>query len=1299
MMGTKLGELYIEIGIHSEGVNAGLKNVEENVSKASSRIDNNLVGSLKKMEDLQTTMSRKISLSAMDEYESKLAKINYQAQDTKLKIGQLYEQQLAATRGKGLSKEDIGGLTEMYRESLKLAEQLRRVESGAGFRQNMQDRLEGERKIALVQSQAWAENEARTQKISQMQGRAFTENESRILRQQQITGQAMAAELDWNQKMQKTHSLALLENQKFDTDRAKAAAKQQSDLDKANAKIKEQNKAFGEVGENASNFEKTLARIQRTLLAFAVITLGMKLSQAFNSLVDSGIEYNKQMETTKLGITSILMSQGEFYNSSGKAVGATEKFSAAMSLSDEVMKQLRIDNLQTIATFEQLAKTFQQTLAPALAVGFNVDQVRQFSVAMTQAAGAMGLPLDMMAEETRSMLRGTITPRATIIATNLGITNEQIRQYQGNAQGLFDFLMGKLNAFRLAGEASQNTFMGLASNLKDAFGMAAGEASTKFFDYIKNKMKEMQTLFASFDPLTKGLKLNEGTLSFFTKFYNLVQVSLQGVEQFTRGLFDMSKNFDYAFENKDYMEFFYKLGESIRNVTSDIWSFISALGGMSGGIISFINNLPSEVLEKGLFYFLLKGLGKFGEVGQLAQVALLIEKIGGELNKIQKKELGSEFFIFPTMDNITKGWQEYETNFNQAMNNVFEGIKQEYLKHLQSFYNQPLPERKESPTISTSFMDDLKKYQDEFSSMNQKLVISQDVFAGTKNLSNEYQRLMDESKNMSENALAVGDSFEAMVSKSLSALGRLIFGINDVNIELKKLASAAMMAMAKDIADMEFKVSLMGLSPVEQKVKMFERQMDERLANVWNKAQMMENIPPEKIWEQMKDQYGELPGIKEKGGAAIRQLEAEKEARKSGGAGPVDTRDMQAGMDRFNKLVRKMYQELGDANMDLYITMAENSGRFYDAEELKIEKWGQDQKSKIWEEVINAEEKLAALQRKTEGKRGATPEALAELDALRQEIPLLRANAIERQNIVDKMEEQKRIQASLAWMKEYEQITQNNVELMKLNGTMQQQYEAEIAVIDAKYQEAMSGKTLNLQNQALVDSTTQLYMAQRQLAEIMAHGSFMEGMAEGLKKVQAEMGTTGKLGMDAMLKIRDSVGQASDAFVDMVISGKASFAEMTTSILADIEKMILKYYVFMALFGKGMGSGEGLVGWILNALKPGASAFAGASATGSTQQLAGGGTAEFGKTYLVGEKGPEMFQPGSTGRIIPFGASTGEKTNVTVNIINQSGMPMETKQGKTEFNGKQIVTEIFLKDMMSHGPMAQMMKGMISRNG
>lgn len=117
----------------------------------------------------------------------------------------------------------------------------------------------------------------------------------------------------------------------------------------------------------------------------------------------------------------------------------------------------------------------------------------------------------------------------------------------------------------------------------------------------------------------------------------------------------------------------------------------------------------------------------------------------------------------------------------------------------------------------------------------------------------------------------------------------------------------------------------------------------------------------------------------------------------------------------------------------------------------------------------------------------------------------------------------------------------------------------------------------------------------------------------------------------------------ASAFEDAVVGGR-SFSEVLKGLADDILRILVRKQVTEplanALGGIDFGSIFG-------------SFFGGARANG--------GPVSGGKTYLVGERGPELFTPGSSGNITPNGAMGG----VTVNVINQGGAGLAV-QGQSQ---------------------------------
>jgi len=95
-------------------------------------------------------------------------------------------------------------------------------------------------------------------------------------------------------------------------------------------------------------------------------------------------------------------------------------------------------------------------------------------------------------------------------------------------------------------------------------------------------------------------------------------------------------------------------------------------------------------------------------------------------------------------------------------------------------------------------------------------------------------------------------------------------------------------------------------------------------------------------------------------------------------------------------------------------------------------------------------------------------------------------------------------------------------------------------------------------------------------------------------------------------------------------SGKLSMDQLVSAILADLERIAISQFITKPL--------ENIFGSIAGSLLP----IGGA--------LANGGPVMPGETYLVGEKGPELFTPSAPGAVVPNAALGAARPSVVVNI-------------------------------------------------
>jgi lambda family phage tail tape measure protein len=136
-----------------------------------------------------------------------------------------------------------------------------------------------------------------------------------------------------------------------------------------------------------------------------------------------------------------------------------------------------------------------------------------------------------------------------------------------------------------------------------------------------------------------------------------------------------------------------------------------------------------------------------------------------------------------------------------------------------------------------------------------------------------------------------------------------------------------------------------------------------------------------------------------------------------------------------------------------------------------------------------------------------------------------------------------------------------------------------------------------------------------------------------------------------------------DGWVSFVKNGKVDFKSLADSIISDLIRIQAKNAIASVIGSANAHAGDfSWVGAILSAV-----GFGGGKAVG--------GPVSSGTTYLVGEKGPELFTPSGSGRIIPNSALAGGAGggDVAINIyVSDSGQSSSGKQGNAAELGRRI---------------------------
>lgn len=139
-----------------------------------------------------------------------------------------------------------------------------------------------------------------------------------------------------------------------------------------------------------------------------------------------------------------------------------------------------------------------------------------------------------------------------------------------------------------------------------------------------------------------------------------------------------------------------------------------------------------------------------------------------------------------------------------------------------------------------------------------------------------------------------------------------------------------------------------------------------------------------------------------------------------------------------------------------------------------------------------------------------------------------------------------------------------------------------------------------------------------------------------------------KEAVDLAKQVEDAFKQISVSIGDDIKNGIAGLIKGTSTLsdlLNNVADRFLDVALNQGLFGDILGAGGKKGGGILGFLTGG--------------KLAEGGRAAGGKSFLVGEKGPELFVPRSTGTVIPNNKLGGGSTNNVVVNVDASGSDVQ----------------------------------------
>ena len=238
-------------------------------------------------------------------------------------------------------------------------------------------------------------------------------------------------------------------------------------------------------------------------------------------------------------------------------------------------------------------------------------------------------------------------------------------------------------------------------------------------------------------------------------------------------------------------------------------------------------------------------------------------------------------------------------------------------------------------------------------------------------------------------------------------------------------------------------------------------------------------------------------------------------------------------------------------------------------------------------------------------------------------------------------------------------------------------------------------------NEAQLTATQRLQIeknlleSQQKLWEL-AGRSLKTSLQEAARQYKQETTNYADLAKSTFDSTMSSINSAWTNNLEAMATGTKSFSKGIKDIFKDMTNAIIKMMIQLTFQQYVMPKLQGLFGGAVSGIgslgaAKGTSSFAGGGSFSSAftgNRFAAGGKTNPG-LMLVGENGPELLQSSGSHRIYTasetrrlMGGAT--SNNVVVNLVNQSGQELESKQQNSRFDGENYVIDVVVRAMESN---------------
>lgn len=1036
-----------------------------------------------------------------------------------------------------------------------------------------------------------------------------------------------------------------------------------------------------------SNMNQMMERLVYSASRYFVIYKALgAVGNVWDTLVGGSYEYAKSLETNQIGIAGILKSMVTLN-------GEQIKWNDAMALSGKAMKGLQSEALRTAATSKELIETFRALLGPGLSSGMSIDQIVQLSTVGTNAVRSLGLPTNQYVQELRSIITEGIRPASSTLATSLGITNKDIKEAKASAEGLFNFLMKRMQGFSDAVKYTSGTVEGRIARIQEGLQVAGAKGAQALYQSFSSVLEDAANYLIpvpenlgdewKINPaFIQGIKDVSDTVGKVVKSLGDIGktvapilggiggAGLTAIGQladkltYVAGFFAARKLAPFAADiaqiavnSRNAYEAQTGLGQVIQGVSDKISGRTAALRQMAeqeqraaeisrlyGAELSKVNAAIAQqraydnsVRKGGMVSWIRNPNTEVWRAENLAALMTKLREIGAEEERVQA--LAQRYFSY------------LKTGSHEAADKLGELILAEE-KEYQTKRKQIEADAKWGEGVRTG-AERVGTLMSSIGGLTMGFGMLCDVLAQADEENKEWY-------TSAGDAAMTGGMFAMAIGSITSAVAGMIPMIRDGIKALRDFANARTLAGLGLAGGIAAGIGAVVYNAYQNfKETGIASQLDEYGNEVSHDFSKMRDIDdadsyaiinnPNYDYSTSSATTGTIGLLNEKPGSSG------SGSRGSGGSSKANK------AEEYAAKMLKIYEDLNKeiANMS-------------------------DQTTAYDKVMAQARDKIAGYEKD-----------IVKAQQLGVDVGEVRNKQIEYQLAMEKKAWEAQQDEYLKYMKQDEEAA-NRINIM--GGTMEQQRAALAERLEAHkayLEELLAANIENRDRRAQLEQ--ELANVQKQINDNSVY-EFKSGWTQALDEIANRQMNF----KDQFVSAFDSIEGSLVTLVSSTGSAKDKFKQfcqdVTNTILKSMTQIIIRGLITKAIMGAiGLGGGSVSVGSVSSSW---ASSFTGGSlfTPGGIGTFASGGNFKAGQTAIVGEQGPELVRFGSAGRVYNNNETKSMLgngiENVKVEVINQSGQEVKADNANVKFDGKTLIISTVIEAVNSnYMGMRSMLKG------